>query len=50
MYNAHSDTIGVKTYLPDENAVVLTNGRRIGYKWLVVAAGLRDDVGAIKNF
>jgi len=42
MYSAHSDNIGVKTYLPDENAIVLTNGRRIGYKYLVVAAGLKD--------
>jgi len=37
--SAHSDGFGVKTYLPDENAVILTNDRRIEYDHLVVATG-----------
>jgi len=28
----------------------LTNGRRIGYKYLVIASGLKDDPSSIKNF
>ena len=27
MYTAKSDGVGVKQYLPDENAVILTNDR-----------------------
>lgn len=50
MYTAHSDNLGVAKFLPDENAVVLTNGRRIGYKYMVVATGLAEDIESIKNF
>jgi len=50
MYTAHSDNLGVAKYLPDENAVILTNGRRIGYKYMVIACGLAEDVESIKGF
>ena len=36
---ASSDYAGVSKYLPNENAVILTNGRRVGYKQLVIASG-----------
>lgn len=39
MHTAHSDNIGASQILPEENAVVLRNGRRIGYNHLVVAMG-----------
>jgi len=29
MYTAKSDGLGVKQYLPEENAIVLTNDRKI---------------------
>lgn len=29
---AHSDGVGIEEYLPEENAIKLTNGRRISYK------------------
>lgn len=40
MYTAHSDNIGVDKFLPEENALVLRNGRKIGYSWLVLAMGM----------
>jgi sulfide:quinone oxidoreductase len=40
MYTAHSDNIGCESILPEENAVVLRNGRRIGYDHLVIAMGM----------
>jgi sulfide:quinone oxidoreductase len=43
MYTAHSDNVGVQTFVPDENALVMTNGRRIEYNYLVVAMGLKHD-------
>lgn len=36
---AHSDGIGCEKILPEENAIVLRNGRRIEYDHLVVAQG-----------
>jgi len=50
MYTAHSDVIGVDKFLPEENAVVLRNGRRIGYDHLVVAMGIPEDYDQIKGF
>jgi len=41
MYAAHSDLVGVEKFLPDENAVILRNGRRIEYNFLVCAMGLK---------
>lgn len=29
---AHSDGVGIEKYLPEENSILLTNGRRISYK------------------
>lgn len=40
MYTAHSDNIGCTQIMPEENAIVLKNGRRIGYNHLVVAMGI----------
>jgi len=50
MYTAHSDNIGVEKMLPEENAIILKNGRRIGYDYLVCAMGLNQDFDSIKNF
>lgn len=47
---AGSDGCNVGQYLPDENAVVLTNGRRIEYDHLVVATGMKYDFDAIEGF
>lgn len=41
MYTANTETIGVEKFLPDENAVVLRNGRRIEYDFMVNAMGLK---------
>jgi sulfide:quinone oxidoreductase len=49
MYTAHSDCIGVDKFLPEENQVVLRNGRKIGYEQLVIAMGLKEDVHSIKG-
>lgn len=38
---------GAATFEPDRNVVVLRSGRRIGYRSLVVAAGLQLDWGSI---
>ena len=37
----------VATFLPDENLVVLSDGRRLGYLMLVVCPGLQLDWGAV---
>ena len=39
-HTAHSDGVGVDKILPDENAVVLRNSRRIEYDHLVIAMGI----------
>lgn len=49
-HTAHSDGVGCDKILPDENAIVLRNGRRIEYDHLVVATGLNEDLQAIKGF
>lgn len=40
----------VKEILPNENAVILSNGRRVGYNHLVIASGLKHDMSQIKGF
>lgn len=37
----------LKQVLPEENAIVLANGRRIGYKKLVLATGMKSDFSLI---
>jgi NADH dehydrogenase FAD-containing subunit len=46
MYSA-SDNQSVETFLPEENMVILENGRQIKYKWLVLAMGLKEDFDSI---
>lgn len=36
---AFGDYNTVTKYLPNENAIILSNGRRVGYKQLVIATG-----------
>jgi len=50
MYTAHSDNIGIEKFLPEENTIVLRNGRKIGYDQLVIAMGMCEDLEAIKGF
>ncbi|CAK65264.1 unnamed protein product (macronuclear) [Paramecium tetraurelia] len=50
MYTAHSDQVGSQTILPEENAIILRNGRRISYGQLVVAMGQQVNYDAIKGF
>lgn len=50
MYTAHSDMVGVDKILPEENKVVLRNGRKIGYEFIVIAAGMKENLEAIKGF
>jgi len=38
-HTAHSDGVGAEKIIPEENAVILRNGRRIEYDHLVVATG-----------
>lgn len=39
----------VKEFLPDENAVVTESGKKIGYDFLVVAAGIQIDWNKVKG-
>jgi sulfide:quinone oxidoreductase len=48
-YTIHSGAVGVKQFIPEENAIVLKNGRRVEYEQLVIAMGLQDDVDAIEG-
>lgn len=50
MYTAHSDNVGLQKILPEENTVVLRNGRKITYNHLVIAMGLQEDLEGIKGF
>jgi len=50
MYTAHTDLVGVEKFLPDENAVILRNGRKIQYNFMVNAMGLKPDMASIKGF
>ena len=38
-YAATSEGVGCSEYLPQENAIVLKNGRKIKYEYLVIANG-----------
>lgn len=48
-HTAHSDGIGADKIIPEENAIILRNGRRIEYDHLVVATGLNEDMSQIKG-
>lgn len=48
-FAASSEGQGVTQFLPNENTVVLKNGRKIQYEQLVVATGLKQDT-SIKGF
>lgn len=50
MYAANTDLVGVEKFLPDENAVVLRNGRKIEYNFMVNAMGLKPNMESIKGF
>lgn len=41
-HTAHSDGVGVEKIIPNENAVVLRNSRRIEYDHLVIAMGINQ--------
>lgn len=41
-FAASSEGQGVSQFLPNENSVVLKNGRKIQYDQLVVATGLKQ--------
>jgi len=43
-------SVRVPYELPAENALILNNGRRIGYKQLVLATGIKHDFTQIKGF
>lgn len=38
-YAANSEGVGCQEFLPSENAIVLKNGRKIKYEYLVIANG-----------
>ena len=50
MYAANTECIGVEKFIPDENAVILRNGRRIEYNFMVNAMGLKPNMESIKGF
>ena len=41
-FAVNSEGQGVAQFLPNENAVILKNGRRVEYDQLVIATGLRE--------
>jgi len=47
MYTANSEMIGVKEIKPNDNKVILRNGREIEYNHIVIAAGLKENLSAI---
>ena len=47
--SAGTDGYNVAEYLPEENAVILTNGRRIEYDQLVIATGMETDLSAVEG-
>lgn len=49
-FAAHSEGQGVAQFLPNENAVVLRNGRKIQYDQLVIATGLKEDTTSVQGF
>ena len=48
-HTASSDGQGVVKYLPNENAVILKNGRRVEYDQLVIATGVKPQCN-VKGF
>ena len=48
--NANSESVPVEKINPDNNEVVLRNGRTIGYDNLVLAVGQREAFDEIKGF
>lgn len=42
-FAAHSEGQGVSQFLPNQNAIVLKNGRKVQYDQLVIATGLKED-------
>lgn len=50
MYTAHSDGVGIKEVLPDQNKIVLRNGREMKYDHIVFACGMNENFDSIKNF
>ncbi|MFO0131459.1 MAG: hypothetical protein ACK52J_02705 [bacterium] len=50
MYTAHSEVIGVEKFLPEENAIVLRNGRKIHYNFMVNAMGLKTNLESVKGY
>ena len=42
MFTAHSENVGCSEVHPEENTIVLRNGRKIEYDHLVIAAGMND--------
>lgn len=49
MYTAHSENVGCQEVHPEQNAIVLRNGRRIEYDHLVIAAGMNDATDQVKG-
>lgn len=48
--NGHSENVGVEKIIPEKNEVVLRNGRTIGYDYLVLATGQKENFESIKGF
>jgi hypothetical protein len=48
--NGHSENVGVDRINAEKNEVVLRNGRTIGYDYLVLATGQRENHETIKGF
>ena len=48
--NGHSEAVGVEKINPDNNEIVLKNGRVIGYDYLVLAMGQKQNHESIKGF
>lgn len=47
--SASKENKKVKKILPEENAIVLSNDRKINYKALVLATGIGEDYDQIKG-
>ncbi|KRX02002.1 hypothetical protein PPERSA_07647 [Pseudocohnilembus persalinus] len=45
----HSDGVGIQEYIPQKNKVILTNGKEITYKQLVISSELQQDLDSIKG-
>ena len=40
----------VTSFIPEENSVVISNGKRIGYDYLIVALGLQQNFSEVCPF